>query len=113
MDGDPYGPYPETAERMFALTDEGRQRRLLNGEANRLEQSMMGIYAVFPDSHNQLEDYEPNRGAKATGLQPKTIKKVMRWFLGLPEPGCSECERVVRLMPDDAVAQRCSKHQGW
>lgn len=84
---------------------------LLTAEMNRLEQSMMGVYpmtnGVPPNNHLVQE------AARATGLSQRSVSKVLRWFLCLPEPGCKECEETVKRVGEDKVNQRCNRHLGY
>lgn len=93
MEGDPYN-VPE------CVYESGRTIRTdyLQGEMNRMEQSYMGDYAGM----TQL----PKQGAAVTGLGVDQVLAVMRWFFGLPEPGCPECATT-----GHPISQRCYLHQ--
>lgn len=105
MEGDPYGPYSEQAQRMLNATETGMgTRSVLIGEMNRLEQSMMGVYS-------NCGDQEAQKASRATDLEKWQVKRVFRWFLGLPEPECVSCEEAV-ARGGDSVYQRCAKHMG-
>lgn len=83
---------------------------LLEAEMNRLEQSMMGVYS----SHTNVpgQDHLIREAAKATGLSQRSVKKVLRWFLCLPEPRCKGCKEAV-ARSKGSVNQRCAKHLGY
>lgn len=84
--------------------------QLVEAEMNRLEQSMMGVYASHSDVPGQ--DHLIREAAKATGLSQRSVSKVLRWFLCLPEPNCKECALAV-VRSKGSVNQRCSKHLGY
>lgn len=83
---------------------------LLEAEMNRLEQSMMGVYASHSDVPGS--DHLIREAAKATGLSQRSVKKVLRWFLGLPEPRCKGCKAVM-TRSNGLISQRCAKHLGY
>ena len=97
MDADPYN-LPELPPGYVTTID----KRLLIGEMNRLEQSMMGVYG-------NCGDVEAERCANITGLSVSEVRKVFRWFLGLPEPYCDGCAALVAT-GKGRVHQRCFTH---
>lgn len=93
-------PYLRNDGEAPLITD--HQQRMLIGEFNRLEQSYMGEYADIGD---QLVDM----GVAATGVDKEVIKRVLRWFLGLPESDCADCTTLADRDPH-SVFQRCQRH---
>ncbi len=99
MVGDPYfvaenrTDGTQTYEKGRTLTTD-----YLQGEMNRMEQSYMGDYGGLT--------HLPDQGAAVTGLTREQVLSVMRWFFGLPEPGCDECAKTTH-----PTNQRCVAHQ--